>query len=55
MLNARDGGVGNGCIEAQAAEDDNKYGRKTVTQRTKRIRKKNKLKNKNAPHKPINH
>ena len=52
MLNARVGGVGNGGIGAQAAEGDNKYGRKTVTPRTKRIwkrkRKKNKLKKKNG-------
>ena len=52
MLNSRDGGVGNRCIGAQAAEGDNKYGRKTVTPRTKRIwkrrRKKNKPKKKNG-------
>ena len=46
MLNARDGGVGNGGIGAQADEVDNKYGRKTVTPIKKRIRKRRKNKNK---------
>ena len=35
MLNARDRGVGNGGIGAQAAEGNSKYGRKTVTPRKK--------------------
>ena len=52
MLNARDGGVGNRGIGEQVAEGKNKYGRKNVTPRTKRIlkrrRKKNKLKKKNG-------
>ena len=45
MLNAHDGGVGNGGIGAQVAEGDNTYGRKTVTPRTKRIWKRRRNKN----------
>ena len=46
MLNARDGGVDNGGIGAQADEGDKKYCRKTVTPRTKRIWKRRRKKNK---------
>ena len=46
MLNACDGGVCNGGIWAQAAKGDNKYGSKTLTPRTNRIRKRRKNKNK---------
>ena len=52
MLNARNGGVGNGGIGEQAAKGNNKYGRKNVTPRKKRIykrrRKNNKSKKKNG-------
>ena len=46
MLNSSDGGVGNGCIGPQADEGNNKYGRKTVTLRTKRTRKRRRKNNK---------
>ena len=45
MLNARNGGVGNGGIGEQAAKGDNKYGGKTVTPKTKRIWKRRRNKN----------